>query len=102
MAAVRWLDERYPFTKAIEEAMYQRVPNFANAFYYCFGGLVFVIIVLQLPTGILPAVYYVPDPRRNPAPPYPRLNFIQTTPYPAPPIRAVLSRRANTLFPIFL
>ena len=45
---VQWLDERYPFTKTVDEAMYQRVPNFANAFYYCFGGMVFVLIVLQL------------------------------------------------------
>src|SRR3989442_62610 len=33
LAVVNWLDERYPFTKAVDEALYQRVPNFANAFY---------------------------------------------------------------------
>ena len=32
VAVVDWLDERYPFTKAVDEALYQRVPNFANAF----------------------------------------------------------------------
>src|SRR5260370_8775834 len=81
MAAVRWLDERYPFTKAIEESMYQRVPNFANAFYYCFGGMVFVIIVLQLVTGILLAISYVPDARGNPAEAYSSVLFIQNSVY---------------------
>src|SRR5260370_26592851 len=90
MAAVRWLDERYPFTKAIEESMYQRVPNFANAFYYCFGGMVFVIIVLQLLTRILLAIYYVPDARGTPnAAAYNSGNFIQNTVYLRSLIRGV-------------
>src|SRR5437868_4655519 len=68
MAVVDWLDERYPFTKAVDEALYQRVPNFANAFYYCFGGMVFILIAFQLLTGVLLALYSVPDPAGNPAP----------------------------------
>src|SRR6266550_1642679 len=52
VAVVDWLDERYPFTKAVDEALYQRVPNFANAFYYCFGGMVFILIVFQLLSGV--------------------------------------------------
>jgi len=79
MAVVEWLDERYPFTKAVDEALYQRVPNFANAFYYCFGGMVFVLVVLQLVTGILLALYYVPDAGGNPAPAYTSVNFIQNS-----------------------
>jgi len=67
MAVVNWLDERYPFTKSVDEALYQRVPNFANAFYYCFGGMVFILIVLLILTGILLALYYVPDATGNPA-----------------------------------
>jgi menaquinol-cytochrome c reductase cytochrome b subunit len=70
MAVVNWLDERYPFTKSVDEALYQRVPNYANAFYYCFGGMVFILIVLQLLTGIFLAIYYVPDAAGNPAPAY--------------------------------
>src|SRR3989449_8955595 len=77
LAVVEWLDERYPFTKAVDEALYQRVPNFANAFYYCFGGMVFILLVLQLLTGILLALYYVPDSSGTPAPPYTSVNFIQ-------------------------
>ncbi len=81
VAVVEWLDERYPFTKAVDESMYQRVPNFANAFYYCFGGMVFILIVLQLLTGILLAIYYVPDARGNPAPAYTSVLFIQNSVY---------------------
>jgi menaquinol-cytochrome c reductase cytochrome b subunit len=70
LAVVNWLDERFPFTKAVDEAMYQRVPNYANAFYYCFGGMVFILIAFQLLTGIFLAFYYVPDAAGNPAPAY--------------------------------
>ena len=97
LAVVQWLDERYPFTKTIDEAMYQRVPNFANAFYYCFGGMVFVIIVLQLLTGILLAIYYVPDARGNPAAAYTSVNFIQNTVYLGWLIRGVHFWGANIL-----
>jgi quinol---cytochrome c reductase cytochrome b subunit, bacillus type len=81
LAVVQWLDERYPFTKAVDEAMYQRVPNFANAFYYCFGGMVFVLVVLQLLTGILLSLYYVPDASGNPAAAWTSVNFIQNSVY---------------------
>jgi quinol---cytochrome c reductase cytochrome b subunit, bacillus type len=70
MAVVNWLDRRFPFSGAIDEALYQRVPNYANAFYYCFGGMVFILIILLLLTGIFLAFYYVPDASGNPAPAY--------------------------------
>ena len=54
MAVVQWLDDRYPFTKAVDESLYQRVPNFANAFYYCFGEYDGVII-LEAPNAIAAA-----------------------------------------------
>jgi menaquinol-cytochrome c reductase cytochrome b subunit len=66
-AVVDWLDDRFPFTKSVDEALYQRVPNYANAFYYCFGGMVFVLIAFQLVTGIFLSFYYVPDATGNPA-----------------------------------
>jgi menaquinol-cytochrome c reductase cytochrome b subunit len=80
LAVVNWLDERYPFTKTVDESLYQRVPNFANAFYYCFGGMVFILIALQLVTGIFLSFYYVPDagtPGNSPA--YNSVLFIQNT-----------------------
>jgi menaquinol-cytochrome c reductase cytochrome b subunit len=76
MAVVGWLDRRFPFTKSIDDALYQRVPNYANAFYYCFGGMVFVLIGLQLLTGIFLSFYYVPDAAGNPAPAYTSVNDV--------------------------
>jgi menaquinol-cytochrome c reductase cytochrome b subunit len=76
LAVVNWLDDRFPFTRAVDEAMYQRVPNYANAFYYCFGGMVFILIALQLVTGIFLAFYYVPDGAGNPAPAYTSVNEV--------------------------
>ena len=79
LAVVDWLDERYPFTKSVDEALYQRVPNFANAFYYCFGGMVFILIIFQLLTGVFLAFYYVPDAAGNPAPAYTSVEFIMNS-----------------------
>lgn len=97
-AVVDWLDERYPFTKAVDEALYQRVPNFANAFYYCFGGMVFILIILQLLTGIFLSFYYVPDagvPGASPA--YNSVEFIQNSQYLGWLIRGVHFWGANIL-----
>jgi menaquinol-cytochrome c reductase cytochrome b subunit len=98
LAVVNWLDERYPFTKAVDEALYQRVPNFANAFYYCFGGMVFILIVFQLLTGVFLSFYYVPDagtPGNSPA--YNSVLFIQNTQYLGWLIRGVHFWGANLL-----
>ncbi|MGH7867655.1 MAG: cytochrome b N-terminal domain-containing protein [Candidatus Dormibacteraceae bacterium] len=98
VAVVEWLDERYPFTKAVDEALYQRVPNFANAFYYCFGGMVFILIVLQLLTGIFLSFYYVPDagvPGNSPA--YNSVLYIQNSQYLGWLIRGVHFWGANIL-----
>jgi menaquinol-cytochrome c reductase cytochrome b subunit len=102
LAAVRWLDERYPFTKAVDEALYQRVPNFANAFYYCFGGMAFILIVFQLLTGVLLSLYYVPDASGNPAPAYQSVQFIQNTVYLGWLIRGVHFWSANILIVMVL
>src|SRR5205823_4813984 len=101
VAVVDWLDERYPFTKAVDEALYQRVPNYANAFYYCFGGMVFILIVFQLLTGILLSFYYVPDAASptggGAAPAYNSVNFIQNEVYLGWLIRGVHFWSANLL-----
>src|SRR5919108_4794266 len=97
LAVVNWLDERYPFSSAVDEALYQRVPNFANAFYYCFGGMVFILIVLQLLTGILLSLYYVPDASGTPAAAWQSVNFIQQQVYLGWLIRGVHFWGANLL-----
>src|SRR5437588_7174335 len=48
LAVVDWLDARFPFTETVDESMTQRVRNYANAFYSCFGGIVFILFVLQI------------------------------------------------------
>jgi Cytochrome b subunit of the bc complex len=97
LAVVEWLDERYPFTKSVDEALYQRVPNFANAFYYCFGGMVFILIVLQLLTGILLSLYYIPDATGIPAAAYTSVVFIQNGVYLGWLIRGIHFWAANLL-----
>ena len=96
-AVITWLDERYPFTKAVDETLYQRVPNFANAFYYCFGGMVFILIAFQLLTGVLLALYYVPDAAGNPSQAYSSVQFIQSNVYLGWLIRGVHFWGANLL-----
>jgi menaquinol-cytochrome c reductase cytochrome b subunit len=97
VAVVDWLDQRYPFSKSVDEALYQRVPNYANAFYYCFGGMVFVLIGLQLITGVFLAIYYVPDAAGNPAPSYTSVQYIMSHVFLGWLVRGVHFWAANLL-----
>jgi menaquinol-cytochrome c reductase cytochrome b subunit len=97
VAVVDWLDRRFPFTKTVDEALYQRVPNYANAFYYCFGGMVFMLIVFLLITGVFLAFYYTPDAAGNPAPAYTSVKTIQSGVYLGWLIRGVHFWSANLL-----
>jgi menaquinol-cytochrome c reductase cytochrome b subunit len=97
VAVVDWIDQRFPFTSSIDEALYQRVPNFANAFYYCFGGMVFTLIVFQIVTGIFLSLYYVPDASGNPAASYTSVQYIMQNVYLGWLIRGVHFWAANLL-----
>jgi menaquinol-cytochrome c reductase cytochrome b subunit len=97
LAVVGWFDDRFPFTRSVDEALYQRVPNFANAFYYCFGGMVFILIVFDLLTGIFLAFYYVPDGFGNPARAYDSVKFISDNVYLGWLVRGVHFWSANLL-----
>jgi len=81
----------------VDEAMYQKVPNYANAFYYCFGGMVFILIAFQLITGIFLSFYYVPDAAGSPAPSYTSVNAIMNTVYLGWLVRGVHFWSANLL-----
>jgi menaquinol-cytochrome c reductase cytochrome b subunit len=96
-AVVEWFDRRFPFTESVDEAMYQRVPNYANAFYYCFGGMVFILIAFQLLTGIFLSFYYVPDAAGNPAPAFQSVQAIMNTVYLGWLVRGVHFWSANLL-----
>ena len=97
LGVVDWLDSRFPFTETVDEALTQRVPNYANAFYYCFGGMVFILIVFQILTGIFLAFYYVPDGSGIPAPAYTSVNFITNQVYLGWLIRGIHFWAANLL-----
>ncbi|MDQ6772335.1 MAG: cytochrome b N-terminal domain-containing protein [Candidatus Dormibacteraeota bacterium] len=97
VAVIDWLDHRFPFRSSVDEALYQRVPNYANAFYYCFGGMVFILIIMQLITGIFLSFYYVPSAAGNPAPAYTSVQHIMNTVYLGWLIRGVHFWGANLL-----
>jgi ubiquinol-cytochrome c reductase cytochrome b subunit len=56
-----WIDERYPLTKVWNEhlAQYYAPKNFN--FWYYFGSLAMMVLVLQIATGIWLAMNYKPD-----------------------------------------
>ena len=58
---IRWIDERYPLTKVWEEhlAKYYAPKNFN--FWYFFGALSLLVLVLQIVTGIFLTMHYKPD-----------------------------------------
>ena len=56
-----WIDDRFPLTKVWEEhlAKYYAPKNFN--FWYYFGSLATVVLVLQIVTGIILTMHYKPD-----------------------------------------
>ena len=101
-AIVEWLDERYAFTESVNRELYRRVPNYATAFQYYLGVLVFVLIVLEFISGFLLGLYYVPDASGNPAPAYTSVDFIQRNVYLGWLIRGVHFWGAHLLIALVL
>lgn len=62
-----WFDERLDITPMWRDIADHEVPEHVNpahhfsAFVYCFGGLTFFIIVIQILSGMFLTMYYVPD-----------------------------------------
>ena len=56
-----WIDQRFPLTKMYEEHLskYYAPKNFN--FWYFFGSLALLILVLQIVTGIFLTMHYKPD-----------------------------------------
>ena len=56
-----WIDQRFPLSKVINEhlAEYYTPRNFN--FWYFFGGLAVVMLIMQLVTGIFLTMHYKPD-----------------------------------------
>jgi menaquinol-cytochrome c reductase cytochrome b subunit len=80
-AVVGWVDDRLPFVDAVDAELYRRVPNYTLAFHRYLGGMALIILVIELITGFLLGIYYVPDGAGNPAPAYSSVQFIQHTAY---------------------
>ncbi|MCC5893664.1 MULTISPECIES: menaquinol-cytochrome c reductase cytochrome b subunit [Exiguobacterium] len=62
-----WVDERVDITPLWRDIADHEVPEHVNpahhfsAFVYCFGGLTFFTIVIQILSGMFLTMYYVPD-----------------------------------------
>ena len=58
---MEWVDERFPATKVWEEhvSKYYTPKNFN--FWYYFGSLLMLVMVLQIVTGIVLTMHYTPD-----------------------------------------
>lgn len=56
------LDRRLKIRDALGEALKHPVPKHVN-WTYCFGGITFVLFLIQVVTGILLTMYYQPSPQ---------------------------------------
>ncbi len=62
-----WIDERVDVTPIWRDIADHEVPEHVNpayhfsAFVYCFGGLTFFVVVIQVLSGMFLTMYYVPD-----------------------------------------
>lgn len=62
-----WIDERADVTPIWRDLADHEVPEHVNpahhfsAFVYCFGGLTFFVVVIQILSGMFLTMYYVPD-----------------------------------------
>ena len=56
-----WLDARTGLVQWVNAKKAQAVP--AHSFFYCFGGISLLIILLQVITGTFMLFFYTPDPK---------------------------------------
>ena len=62
-----WIDERLDITPLWRDVADHEVPEHVNpahhfsAFVYCFGGLTFFLVMIQVLSGVFLTMYYVPD-----------------------------------------
>jgi cytochrome b6 len=73
------------------------VPASVRKFYYCFGGLTFLTFCVQVLTGIILAMYYVPTPEGA----YASIQFIMTDVNMGAVVRSI-HRIASNLMVVFV
>jgi ubiquinol-cytochrome c reductase cytochrome b subunit len=57
----KWLDARLQIGDAIRETAEHRIPRETSSWFYVFGSAAFVVFILQIVTGIMLALIYVPS-----------------------------------------
>ena len=61
-AIYRWFDERYAITPLLEKNVTKKQVPRTLGWAACFGGLSFLVFLVQVFTGMLLLMYYKPDP----------------------------------------
>ena len=56
-----WLDERLQIGASIRETAEHEVPRKSASWFYVFGSAAFAVFILQIVTGIMLALIYVPS-----------------------------------------
>jgi ubiquinol-cytochrome c reductase cytochrome b subunit len=56
-----WLDARLQLAATVRETMEHRVPRQSGSWFYVFGSAAFAVFILQIVTGIMLALIYVPS-----------------------------------------
>ena len=56
-----WLDERFQLSPLVAFAAKKKVPMHAHSVWYYMGGVAFMLIAIQVITGILLSIYYIPE-----------------------------------------
>ena len=56
-----WVDNRFPATKMYKEHMSEYYAPKAQNFWYFFGSLALLVLVIQIVTGIFLVMHYKPD-----------------------------------------
>jgi quinol-cytochrome oxidoreductase complex cytochrome b subunit len=55
-----WLEDRFGLAGMLKEQLEQTVPVHATSWEFCFGGLTFLMFVIQVASGVLLMLYYKP------------------------------------------
>lgn len=58
---LKWGDERLQLRAPFSEAAFHPIPNKSASWWYVFGSAAFVLLMLQIVTGVLLALVYVPS-----------------------------------------
>jgi hypothetical protein len=89
--AVDWLDERYQFVGPLQKVLAKPVKMTNTRWFYCLGGLTFLMFAIQAVTGIMLSFYYKPTPEAA----YASIQYIMTEVNWGAPVRTVHHWAAN-------